>query len=707
MATLEKKRIMRFYVVIVAIIFLFVVAGVRLFDIQVVDGEKYATRAVQQQNSEIILPATRGIIYDKNSTPIVSNTMFVSFAADPKITKPNAKKFSNIFGKVFDKPSQQYLAKLKSKKRFVWLERSVHPDIAKKIDIKSLDGIIAINEPRRLYHLEEIGGQLVGAINIEQKGIAGIEYRYDEMLRGQNGKLIMERDALGNQRPSVDFPKINPIDGNSVYLTIDQEYQTIAFDEIRRGVEKMKADAGHVVLLNPKSGAVLAMVNYPSLFPSRAVSSQNEQYKIYAIADMFEPGSVFKIVTAAAAIEKKSIQSTQKFFAENGEWKIKLSSDKIRTIKDSHPHGELTFQEAMETSSNIVMAKLSNIIGADDFYLTARNFGFGMSTGIDLPGESGGELKKPFQWSSTTLNTMSFGYEVGATPLQITLAYLVIANDGILMKPYLIEKIVDSNGEVIEENSPEKIRRVISEKTSRILKNMFVGVVERGTGSEAKIIGVSIAGKTGTSKKFVDGKYQDGIYNASFVGFYPADEPEIVCLVIIENPRVGSYYGGQASAPIFRAIAERIVNNKGLLTKILATENNLLAEEKNNFVPEISNTHIESAKIILEKRGMKYKIVGKGSLVVEQFPIAGTEYNDKIEINLITEEIENNIKSETANVRGMTLRRAINRLSKSNFEIVVNGSGIVVDQIESASTSSKKKITLICASKLATLGVGQ
>ena len=456
----------------------------------------------------------------------------------------------------------------------------MHPDIAKKIDIKSLDGIIAINEPRRLYHLEEIGGQLVGAINIEQKGIAGIEYRYDEMLRGQNGKLIMERDALGNQRPSVDFPKINPIDGNSVYLTIDQEYQTIAFDEIRRGVEKMKADAGHVVLLNPKSGAVLAMVNYPSLFPSRAVSSQNEQYKIYAIADMFEPGSVFKIVTAAAAIEKKSIQSTQKFFAENGEWKIKLSSDKIRTIKDSHPHGELTFQEAMETSSNIVMAKLSNIIGADDFYLTARNFGFGMSTGIDLPGESGGELKKPFQWSSTTLNTMSFGYEVGATPLQITLAYLVIANDGILMKPYLIEKIVDSNGEVIEENSPEKIRRVISEKTSRILKNMFVGVVERGTGSEAKIIGVSIAGKTGTSKKFVDGKYQDGIYNASFVGFYPADEPEIVCLVIIENPRVGSYYGGQASAPIFRAIAERIVNNKGLLTKILATENNLLAEEK-------------------------------------------------------------------------------------------------------------------------------
>ena len=176
--------------------------------------------------------------------------------------------------------------------------------------------------------MEEIGGQLVGAINIEQKGIAGIEYRYDEMLRGQNGKLIMERDALGNQRPSVDFPKINPIDGNSVYLTIDQEYQTIAFDEIRRGVEKMKADAGHVVLLNPKSGAVLAMVNYPSLFPSRAVSSQNEQYKIYAIADMFEPGSVFKIVTAAAAIEKNLFNRLKNFLLKmvNG----KLNSRAIK-----------------------------------------------------------------------------------------------------------------------------------------------------------------------------------------------------------------------------------------------------------------------------------------------------------------------------------------------------------------------------------------
>ena len=698
MASIEKKRKFRFYISISGIVGLFIIAGVRLFDIQIVDHEKYIALAKVQQNQDEIIPASRGVIYDRNLVPIVSNSMFVSFGAHPKVVGAQAKKYSKTFAEILSEPQSKYLNLLKSKKSFVWLKRGVHPDVAEKINSKKLNGIISIQEPKRLYHLEEIGGQIIGTVNIDNKGIAGIESKFNNFLQGKDGKIIMERDALGNQRPSADHPRIDPKNGNSVYLTIDQEYQTIVFNELKQSVDKMKADKGHAILMNPKTGAVLALVNYPSLKPSEKYSTQIEQYKIPAISDSFEPGSVFKLITAAAAIENNLVELNEKFFAENGEWKIPLSKDKVRTIKDTHPHGEITFQEAMESSSNIVMAKISNRIGADKFYLTARNFGYGMSTGIELGGEINGELKKPFQWSQTTLNTMSFGYEVGATPMQIIQSYAAVANNGVLMKPYLVEKITNEKDEIIFENSPLKVRRVVSERTARILKNVFVGIVERGTGSEAKIVGVPVAGKTGTSKKFINGKYQEGVYNASFVGFYPADNPEIVCLVIIENPKIGSYYGGQTSAPIFKAVAERIVYNKGMINKKVAEENGFFVESTKKFVPDVQQIKIESAIKILEKEQIKYSIIGNGDFVFQQHPLSGGNVNLDTEIKLITVNSQNekNKSINIPNLRGLSLRKAINRLTIENCDVEIIGNGLVVGQIETVNQKNKKKVTLIC-----------
>jgi cell division protein FtsI (penicillin-binding protein 3) len=494
------------------------------------------------------------------------------------------------------------------------------------------------------------------------------------------------------------------VHGHSIGLTIDVGYQSIVEDELKKGVERMKATAGLAMILNPNTGEVLAMAHIPSVNPYDVAHTDAQTLKARAVSDMFEPGSVFKIVTVSAALEHKLIAPDQMFFAEHGKYRVPLNGGKFRLITDTHESGMITFQQGLELSSNIVMAKASDIIGAERLYTQARDYGFGMPTGIELPGEASGELKKPVEWSGATLNSIAYGYEIAVTPLQIAAAYCAVANGGILMKPYIIAKEMDEAGEVVYTGHPEKIRRVISEETAKMLKDFFIGVVERGTGQSAKIPGITIAGKTGTSRNYVDGKYASGNYNATFVGFFPAEKPELVCLVIMENPTAGGYTGALASAPIFKAIAQQIINNNGLFSRAAFAEKGNDESQPFISVPDVLHLQREAAEQVLKNNGFRVATAGDGNVVVRQVPEAGKKIERGETVQLIVGQSNGtmvNGGSVVPDLHGMSVRSAINRLTAEKFDVAVVGSGVVVHQSPEANTPVKQgeRIVLICEPK--------
>lgn len=664
----------------------FVVVVLRLVQIQLFDAAKFQEIAKHQSEVSVPLPAARGNIYDRNGTLLVSNTMTVSLAADPKLLGKDEGTLVTRLTRVFDHPRSYYLGKIEEGRRFVWLERRVSAHVAKEVATPDIDGLIELDEPRRLYHYEQVAGQVIGLTDVDNKGLSGIEEECNDILEGHDGSMIMRRDALGHRRPSVDNPRIDPVNGRSVVLTIDVSYQAIAEEELRKGVEHAKADGGIVVMLDPATGEVLAMASQPGIDPNNPLAVTPEGMRNRAIMDMFEPGSVFKVVTASAALENHLVAPDQRFSAENGTWRVPMGKGKPRIISDTHAYQTLTFQEAVEVSSNIVMAKISNIIGAERLYTMARNYGFGIETGIDLPAEVRGELKRPDEWSGATLNSMAFGYEVGVTPIQIACAYAVVANKGVLMKPYIIKEVLDDRGQVLKENHPEVIRTVISKQTAAMLTTFFEGVVDHGTGVGARLAGVRVAGKTGTSRRFIDGKYETGNFTASFVGFFPADDPKVVCLVMLDHPRVGGYTGGTQSAPIFKSIAEKVYATSARFER----RGDEAIAGRAYVVPDVTMLTVDGARAILAGQGFDVSVEGKGDIVTKMVPSPGSHANPGTEITLVANS--GKVTSAQAgmavvpDLRGLSMRRAMNLLSSNQLDGQLSGSGVVSAQSPSPGT---------------------
>jgi cell division protein FtsI (penicillin-binding protein 3) len=696
---LRKQSLGRLLFLKIGLLLFFLVVALRLVQVQVIDSSGYKEIARRQYEVKVSIPATRGNIYDRNGKILASNTMFVSFGADPKIVGDDAAAIAERFARVFGKSKASYLEKLTTTNtRFVWLERRVSPEFSKKINASEFEGIIQLDEPQRIYHHDYVAGQLIGFTDVDNNGLSGIELQFNDQLKGADGYVIMQRDGLGRKRPSVDYPRAEPVNGRSIVLTLDLDYQSIAEEQLRKGIERNKAESGLVVMLDPASSEILAMANYPSINLNNMRGVSQAEMKNRTITDMFEPGSVFKIVTVSAALEHHLVRPEQKFFAENGTYIVPLPGGKTRKITDTHEHGMLTFQEGMEQSSNIVMAKVSDIIGTELLYRMARDFGFGTSTGIELPGEVNGELKKPTQWSGTTLNTMAYGYEVAITPLQLAAAYGAVANNGVLMRPYVVRQIRNEHNEVVSDGQQQIVRRVISKSTAEQLKQFLVGVVERGTGTSAKLEDIPIAGKTGTSRKYIDGKYEMGNYTASFAGLIPADDPKLVCLVMLDNPHAAGYTGGLASAPIFKGIAERVVAVSERFTR---KSNTVIADNQLLAVPDVLSLKNEVAVAMLEDQGFDVETYGKGKMVQGQSPSPGTKLPRGSKLKLATDEaVPGSLNGTTLvpDVKGLTIRRAINRMTMQHLDVDVNGSGIVVSQSSSPGQQVRvgTRITLRC-----------
>ncbi|MBI5473936.1 MAG: PASTA domain-containing protein [Ignavibacteriae bacterium] len=684
----------------IGLLIFFAVVAARLVQIQVFESAKYREIAKKQYEVNVPLLASRGNIYDRNGKILVSSSMAVSYAADPKFAAKDAEKIADRFARVFGESRRSdYRARSrKNNSRFVWLERRANPETAARIKATEFDGIIQMNEPRRIYHYDHVAGQALGFTDIDNNGLSGIELEFEQQLKGKNGFLIMQRDGLGRKRPTVDYPRVEPINGNNIVLTIDLDIQSVAEEELKKGIEANGASSGLVLVLDPATGEILAMASWPSINPNYYQLADPAATKNRVITDVFEPGSVFKVVTVSAALEHKLIDPTQKFYAEKGKYVVK---GRPKPITDVHQYGMLTFREAVELSSNIVMAKASDIIGAANMYTTARNYGFGTPTGLELPGEVGGQLKRPNEWSRTTLNTMAYGYEVGVTPLQLAAAYAAVANGGKLMRPYILKQVLDEHNVVSSETNAEVIRRVISQSTADTIRSFMRGVVERGTATAAKSAVVHIAGKTGTSRKIIDGRYSLSSYTASFVGMFPAENPQVVCLAMLDNPRKLGYYGGVASAPIVKNIAEKVMATSSALAQAAPSP---VGQEELLTTPDVRAIEVESATRTLEALGFEVEVTGEGIIVTKQAPEAGTRIARSQTVRLATSGVATTVAGGytiVPQLKGMSLRRALNQLTAARLDVKIEGSGLVASQSISAGTQVKvgTRVGIRCEAK--------
>jgi cell division protein FtsI (penicillin-binding protein 3) len=436
----------------------------------------------------------------------------------------------------------------------VWIQRQVTPKQSAAVSALQLRGIDFLSERKRFYPSRTLAAQVLGFTGIDGNGLEGVEYRFNEQLSGSSEKKTVLKDVTGFGFAAVE-PSAGHTDGNDLVLTIDRTIQFLAEQAIEAAVEKTHAKSAIAVVMDPDSGAVLAMAHYPFFNPN--VFSEFEQWtwRNRAIMDSFDPGSTMKIFTAAAAIEKGGVTPNSIFFCENGSFRISG-----HTINDTHENGWLSLQQIVKYSSNIGAAKVAERIGPEVLYATFRDFGFGEKTGIDCPGESAGRLTDYRHWRGLDTACISFGQGVSVSAIQLTTAVNAIANGGILMRPYVVQRVVDAAGSDVKRFEPEALRRVVSVDTARTVTRIMETVTtEGGTGESVALEGYSVAGKTGTAQKIGDsGEYANDLYVSSFAGFVPADDPRATIVVIVDQPKT-DHYGAVVAGPAFKKIAEGLL----------------------------------------------------------------------------------------------------------------------------------------------------
>ena len=698
----KQQTLSRMYIVMVFLLVGFATVGIKLFFIQVRDRDKAVDKARNQYECKEIIRPKRGLIYDRNRFILASNTYDLCIAADPSVVR-RRDTVARYLSKIFEKDASYYLDRLADTTlRYTILERHAPRELEAYFTNWKCSGILIKRESRRAYNFHSIAGQVIGYTNIDNVGRCGIELEFNNELAGKEGFIIYQRDGMGKLRPDVDYPKQEAINGRSIVLTLDQTYQAIAEEELEKGVKKFGARAGSCVILQPRTGELLAMANNPAITLDDRSKYDPSAERNRIITDLFEPGSTFKLVTASAAINEGLFSVEDKIWAENGTYKY---SENAKPVKDTHPYGWLTFKEAIEHSSNIAMIKVAHRMGAEKFFTYARKFGFSVPTGVELPGEIPGELKKPSSWNPSTLVYLAFGYQISVNALQMAAAYAAIANDGMLMQPFIKKWLLDSEGNVLEEGVPRMVRRVVTKETAATMKNCLQGVVESGTARLARIDGMSIAGKTGTAQKLMHGTFSKQSYVSSFVGFFPVEDPKILILVILDSPDlVHGYTGGSVAAPIFREIAMKIINATNEFAKkpdpLFAMHN----VDETVRVPRVTGMQADVAKKLLQSHGLELNAMGEGDVILAQNPEAGsqTPRGSTVAVSLQkTSSLANTDFVIVPDLIGMTVRQAITFARSLKLQASVIGNGIVLYQYPMPGTrvTVKSSVSISCESK--------
>ena len=495
----------------------------------------------------------RGTIFDRNGNELATNLVVESVFVVPQEVR-DRKYTSRVLASALGQNYDRVYKEVSSNKQFAWIKRKASTDEIIHLKKAALSGVRFRSEQKRFYPKRELAANVIGFVGTDDYGLAGIEQTYQGKLKGMVYSQPIEQDGRGRNIQNLGSLSRSNLGNYDLMLTLDEVIQFTAEYHLTKQVERYKADSGMAVVMNPNSGEIYAMANVPQFNPNNYNKFTPETRKNNTVVSSYEPGSIFKPIVAAAALDNGIAQPHDKFFCENGSFKI---GGKNIGEASNHKYGSLSMQEIIAKSSNIGAIKIAQKLGKDSFYEYIRKFGFGEKTSIRLPGVSSGLLGKRKNWNERSLASISFGQEIAVTPLQMVVALSAIANGGTLMEPH-IAKALMRDGKIIKEIKPKKIRRVISEKTSRQMMEILKFVVENGTGKKAAIDGFEVAGKTGTAQKYITEtqSYSKTEFISSFIGYAPADNPRLAILVMIDNPK-GRHWGGVVAAPVFVKIVEK------------------------------------------------------------------------------------------------------------------------------------------------------
>lgn len=614
--------------------------GGRAFQLQILDGEKFKRLGERQHLKESIALPKRGSILDRAGEPLALSLEAQSVYARPRrVQDPHA--VGRQLAQILNLNAREVLQKLLSDRPFVWIKRQITPKEAEQINSFNLDGVGMFYEPNRYYPQGQMAGQVIGFAGRDSQGLEGVELRYDEFIRGESGSSVIERDARGRRVLIQGVEDVRNPPGGDIYLTLDTAIQHLAEKELEATITKFRAKAGVAIVVEPYTGEVRALANYPFFNPNSFTRHSSREWRNRAVTDAFEPGSTFKTILAAAALEEGVVGKEDLFYCELGKYAYAG-----KTIHDTHEYGWLPFYKILQYSSNIGATKVAEKLKKERYFRYIEKFGFGRVTGIDMPGEVAGVLRSPEKWAAIDLATHSFGQGLSATPMQLVMAYAAIANGGFLMRPYIVRRVISPKGEVLVANHPHVVRRVVSEKTAQLLASILKGVVgEGGTGFMADVEGFEVAGKTGTAQKadLERGGYAAKKRVASFIGFVPANDPRLVLLVLVDEPEV-NVYGGVVAAPAFRNIARGALRHLGVvpekpdLLQVPPTQGGIavlreskrsgqaLRDENPLDVPDFVGLSLREAVEKARTLKIKVKMHGNG-YVVKQSPAPGRSWN--------------------------------------------------------------------------------
>jgi len=683
--------------VFVAFFVLFCILAVYILKINIVDGEKLRTGAIEQQTRDYQVSSARGTIYDRNGKALAVSSSAETISVNPKeiaAAKYSIDELAQKLSEILVLDFETVKTKLTKEALDVELKAKVEPEVADQVRELKLKGIYFKEDTKRYYPFGSFASHVLGYVGKDNQGLGGIEMVYDDELSGVPGRVVTLKNAHGTDMPFQEERHIDSENGLNVVLTIDETIQHFAEKNLEGVYNDADAKEGAAcIVMDVKTGEILAMATMPNFdlnspneitdadtlkyleaikndanytdddYNEAVAAARNKMWRNKAVVDSYEPGSCFKIITMSMALEEGVVTPEDNFFCSGK----KVVEDREIHCAERSGHGAQTFRDGVKNSCNPVFIEVGQRVGIDTFKRYYEAFGFRDKTGFDLPGEASGVFYTDEMFNIVELATASFGQGPKITPLQLISAVSAVANGGMLMKPHLVRQFTDEDGTIVKTVEPTAVRQVVSKETSKTVCELLENAVTNGSGQNAYIKGYRVAGKTGTSEKLPRGSKK---YTASFVGFAPANDPKVACLVVVDEPVGGSYYGGQVAAPAVGRILEDTLNYLGV-------EPQYTEEEKTTIdvgVPEISDLEIAVAKKKLSDMGLKYTVIGSGDKVIRQMPSSGAIVNSGSVVVIYTENVGDNIVT-VPDIIGKSLTQVKSKLSANGLNLSIVGAG--------------------------------
>jgi len=679
-----RKRIAALFFLFTLIIFLL---GGRIFWVQFVKGAELSEMAEQNRMRDEPVASKRGVIYDRNGNELAISVSADSVCAYPAevIASKRQEEIARKLANLLDMDQEKLLKTLTKRTAFVWVKRHIKPEQAQKIREMDLPGIRLTEESHRQYPNGVFLSHVLGICGVDNTGLEGIDYYYDDLVGGSKGRIVIEKDAANRPIPEATHKYISPVDGANLILTIDETIQYITERELDKVFKERQAKSAAAIVMDPKTGEILALASRPTFDPNHYGDYPDTNRRNFAINDAFEPGSTMKIITAAMALEEKVVNTESRFFCPGY---IKVGKETIG-CSNRKAHGSQTFAQIVENSCNVGFVQVGLDLGMEKYYHYLNAFGFGKLTGIDLPGEAKGILVPQNRAKQLDLGTMAMGQANAVTPIQLITAVSAVANDGKLMKPHLVKQVIDNKGNVIKKVEPEVVRQVISQETARQLSLILEGEVVNGTGKNAFIEGYRVGGKTGTAQKIAPGGgYMANEYIASFIGYAPVVNPRLVCLVVVDAPKGYPYYGGWVSAPVFKNIMQDALNYLEVpLYKSEDNDKTTQEEVEDVLVPDVVNLPLDEAIATIRERGLDVKVSGDGDIVWQQTPKPKTKIKKGTQVIIsLSPFAKGNQEGEVTipDLQGKSMREVAKILSDLGLHLLPEGYGLAYEQSPAA-----------------------